>query len=53
VLDQTDLAMLYLGGTTATGLALAARIEERTPGAVARLDALFRVPLAPWAPEVF
>jgi predicted acetyltransferase len=40
-LDVTDLGALYLGGTTATQLALAQRGEELTPGARRRADAFF------------
>jgi hypothetical protein len=34
-------------------LAAAGRVEERTTGAVARADALFRTSLPPFCPEVF
>jgi len=53
VLEATDLGSAYLGGVSFAELALAGRIEECTPGAVARGDALLRTPLAPWCPAVF
>lgn len=43
-----ELSALYLGGVSATALAAAGRIEERTPGAVAALDVAFRGSRAPW-----
>jgi len=33
--------------------AAAGRVEERTIGAIARADALFRTPLPPFCPEEF
>jgi predicted acetyltransferase len=53
VLDAADLASAYLGGVDVYALAAAGRVEERTAGAVARADALFRTPLPPFCPEVF
>ena len=53
VLDAADLGSTYLGGVSLAELALAGCIEECTPGAVARGDALLRTPLAPWCPAVF
>lgn len=53
VLTAADLASAYLGGVDVYALAAAGRIEERTKGAVARADALFRTPLPPFAPGVF
>jgi predicted acetyltransferase len=53
VLDQTDLAMLYLGGTTACRLVQAGRVEQPEPGAAGRLDALLRTSVIPWTSEVF
>jgi predicted acetyltransferase len=38
----------YLGGATWGALAAAGRAEEHTPGALERLDAMFRTALAPW-----
>jgi predicted acetyltransferase len=52
-LSVADLASVYLGGYDVFTLAAAGRVEERTPGAVARADALFRTPLPPFCPEVF
>jgi predicted acetyltransferase len=48
-----DLASAYLGAFTFDRLASAERVEERTPGALARAGALFRTPLPPYCPEVF
>jgi predicted acetyltransferase len=53
VLDAADLGAAYLGGVSLAELVLAGYIEECTPGAVARGDALLRTPLAPWCPAVF
>jgi predicted acetyltransferase len=53
VLDAADLGSAYLGGVSLAELVLAGCIEECTPGAVARGDALLRTPLAPWCPAVF
>jgi predicted acetyltransferase len=52
-LDVADLASAYLGGFSFTRLARAGRVEELAEGALARADALFRTPVAPWCPEVF
>jgi predicted acetyltransferase len=52
-LDVADLASAYLGAFSFHRLAFAARVEERTPGAVARASALFATPLPPYCPEVF
>lgn len=43
-----ELSALYLGGVSATALAAAGRIEERTPEAVTALDLAFRGSRAPW-----
>jgi predicted acetyltransferase len=53
VLSAADLGSAYLGGVDVFALAAAGRIEERTAGAVARADALFRTALPPFCPEVF
>lgn len=53
VLAAADLASAYLGGVDMYALAAAGRIEERTTGAVARADTLFRTPLPPFCPEEF
>jgi predicted acetyltransferase len=52
-LAVADLASLYLGGVSAFDLAHAGRLDERTEGAIARAEALFRTPLPPFCPEVF
>jgi predicted acetyltransferase len=48
-----DLASAYLGAFSFERLASADRVDERTPGAIARAGALFRTPLPPYCPEVF
>jgi predicted acetyltransferase len=53
VLSAADLASAYLGGVDMRELAASGRVEERTGGAVARADALFRTPLPPFCPGVF
>lgn len=53
VLGVSALGAAYLGGTPPARLADAGRIEERTAGAIERLDAALRAPRAPWAPEDF
>ena len=45
-----DLAVPYLGGFPFTPLAHAGRVEERTPGALRRADAMFATQLKPWSP---
>jgi len=52
-LEVDALGSVYLGGFTFADLARAGRIEEVTPGAVARADALFRTDRKPWCPEIF
>jgi predicted acetyltransferase len=47
------LGSAYLGGVTFEQLARAGRIDEVTPGAVDRLDLLFRTPTAPWCADEF
>lgn len=53
VLDAEDLAAAYLGGTTFSALARAGRAEERTSGALARADVLFRTERMPWCSTTF
>ena len=53
ILTVGDLGAVYLGGVRMAELALAGRIEECTPGAVGRFDALFATALAPWCPATF
>jgi predicted acetyltransferase len=52
-LDTTDLAAIYLGGQRPTDLALAGRIEERTPGALRRATAMFAADRTPWCVSMF
>lgn len=52
-LSVADLAAVYLGGTTLNELALAGRVQEHTPGAVAAVSAAFSSTPAPWCPVVF
>jgi predicted acetyltransferase len=47
------LGALLLGGVGPAALAAAGRLEERTPGALARLHAMLAAPRAPWCPFVF
>src|SRR5262249_46267032 len=44
---------IHLGGFTWTQLARALRVQELTPGAIARAHTLFDVTSAPWCPEIF
>jgi predicted acetyltransferase len=53
VLDAAALGAAYLGGTLLRDLAAAGRVEERTPGSLARASAAFRGDVAPWCPEIF
>jgi predicted acetyltransferase len=52
-LSAADLGALYMGGNTATALLHAGRIEESTPGAVARMDSMFRWSPGPWGAQAF
>jgi predicted acetyltransferase len=49
VLAVADLGAAYLGGVTFSALARAGLVEERSPGALARADAMFRTDAAPFA----
>jgi predicted acetyltransferase len=51
--DVSVLGSVYLGGFTWEQHARALRVEEVSPGAVARADALFGTDRAPWCPEIF
>jgi predicted acetyltransferase len=51
-LSAADLASTYLGGVRFTTLASAGRVEELTPGAVQRADAMFATPHQPWTPKI-
>jgi predicted acetyltransferase len=53
VLDAPALGALYLGGVSATTLARAGRLTERTDGALARADRLFGVSPLPWCRTEF
>ncbi|MEX1162622.1 MAG: GNAT family N-acetyltransferase [Nitriliruptor sp.] len=53
VLPIDVLAAVWLGGTPPTRLVDARRLEERTPGAVARLDQMVATEHAPWTPWEF
>ena len=53
VLSAPDLGALYLGGVSASTLAHAGRVEERTRGAIARADAFFGTHPAPWCSTHF
>jgi len=52
-LDVATLGAVYLGGFSFDQLVRASRLEELTPGAVARADELFRTERQPWCPELF
>ncbi|WP_327368959.1 GNAT family N-acetyltransferase [Streptomyces sp. NBC_01217] len=52
-LDARELATLYLGDESPTRLAALGRIEELTPGAVARAETMFRAARRAWCPDVF
>lgn len=53
VLGVRALASLYLGGVSATALAAAGRIEERTAGAVSVADRMFTTARAPFCETGF
>jgi predicted acetyltransferase len=52
-LGISELGAAYLGGVTFTALAAAGRIQEMTPGAIERADAMFRTPAAPFCSTDF
>jgi predicted acetyltransferase len=52
-LDVDALGSVYLGGSTFRQLALAGRVEERIPGALATADRVFATDRAPWCVEIF
>jgi len=52
-LDVSELGAVYLGGFSFDQLLRAERVEEVTPGAVARADELFRTERQPSCPELF
>jgi len=47
------LGGVFMGGFTFAELARGGLLEEAARGGLARADALFRVPAAPWCPEIF
>lgn len=47
-MTQQALASIYLGGFPLRPLLLSGAVTERTPGALARVDVMFSVPMAPW-----
>jgi Sterol carrier protein domain len=49
----SDLGSVYLGGFTWNRLSQALRVEELTPGAAGRADAIFRTACAAWCHEIF
>ncbi len=52
-LDANSLGSMFLGGSTATALAAAGRVEETRPGALAAADRLFPTATMPWCPQEF
>lgn len=52
-LGVADLSAAYLGGVRFSTLAAAGRVEERTPGALARADVLFSWTSNPWCATHF
>jgi predicted acetyltransferase len=49
----SDLGSMYLGGVAASTLAAAGRVQEVTPGALARADRFFASRPAPWCSTEF
>ena len=47
-LSAADLGAIYLGGVKLRTLYHAGKVEENTPGALARADAMFATDLMPW-----
>ena len=52
-LDVRALGAIYLGGTSLHTLASAGWADELTPGAIERVDAMFRSSIAPWCSTWF
>ncbi|MFD9030438.1 GNAT family N-acetyltransferase [Streptomyces sp. NPDC059567] len=52
-LDIAELGTLSLGDESVVRLAALGRVEEVTPGAAARADALLRTSRRPWCPDIF
>ncbi|HEU0087807.1 MAG TPA: GNAT family N-acetyltransferase [Pseudonocardiaceae bacterium] len=53
ILDVAALGSIYLGGYRVRTLAAVGLIDEHSPGAVARADAMFRCPVTPWCSTWF
>lgn len=53
VVPTQGLSSLYLGGTSARQLAAAGMLAVETPGALHRLDRMFRTDAAPWCNTMF
>jgi predicted acetyltransferase len=52
-LSVQSLGAVFMGGFTFAELARGELLEESARGGLARADALFRTPAAPWCPEIF
>ncbi|HEV2459301.1 MAG TPA: sterol carrier protein domain-containing protein, partial [Ktedonobacterales bacterium] len=52
-LGVADLGAAFLGGVRFSTLAAAGRVEERSPGALARADALFAADAVPYSGTPF
>jgi len=52
-LSVVELSAAYLGGVGFRALHRAGRVDEDSPGALARADAMFATDPAPWCPFVF
>lgn len=52
-LSVRELGAAYLGGSSLAAMALAGRVREARPGALAETSAAFRSDLAPWLPHGF
>jgi predicted acetyltransferase len=50
---QRALAAAYLGGPSLHSQLIAGRVDELSPGALRRADAMFATPLAPWCATGF
>jgi predicted acetyltransferase len=53
VLSVAELGSTFLGGVSMSALAAAGRVDERTPGALARADLLFGSDQPPWCSTDF
>lgn len=53
VVSAADLGASYLGGARFGSLARAGRVEETSPGALGKADAMFYWDPPPWCPAVF